>query len=467
MTTVLVCTDEPNPAVNLDVPGADVFQVEGLCASPKRVIPWVPDEETDLVFMIHRRDVNLGAIQSAARQMGFDPLGIGIVDLMEVIDQEQAGLACLAKIARMSRYPGSTPEQVKLAPAERNTRRNFLSLGAPVYVGAPMIVEDTCVAEDGCRVCVSQCPAGALAWKEGVVQYDVNTCVACGICVTACPTSAVRNPVVDSPALEAEIAAAIDLTEEPTGIRYRCRDSTVSGEGGWHLVEVPCTGMLTLSWLLAPLLHGAVEVDAIDCEDGGCRLGNGQRLRAIKSDFETFLESQSPSLFPLAHQASPARGEWLSAPTGQLLAETTSGIEASLSIEFDAADVGLVAIDPAACTACEMCCQICPTDALQSVVDGSGVHISFDHRACVACGQCVGSCPEQKSGAIVMHHGFDNREWAVGRIEVRHEPTPACEICGQPVAPAAMLGRIGEMLGEGSSATMELISRRCVNCRGR
>ncbi len=467
MTTIFVCRDEPNPAVDLTVPDAEVIRVGELCSRPRQIIPLVAEEETNLVFMIHRRQTNLGAIQAAVRELGLDALGIGVVDLAELTNRQQSALACRAKLARMSHYEGSVPEQVKLAPAERNTRRNFLSLGPPVYVGAPKIDDEICVASDGCRLCASRCPVGALDWEEGSMRYNVNTCVACGICVTACPVSAIRNPVVKPSAVEAEISAAVALATVPTGIRFRCRDSSVQGEAGWHVVEVPCTGMLTIGWLLAPYLYGAIDVDAVACDQGGCRLGNGHRLQKTLADLELAVGSMQQHSLPAAEPASNVVDGWLSLPTGRLLAELHTGHRGSVSLEFDAADVGWVSIDEAACTACEMCCKICPTDALRSSVDGSGIHIWFDHRACVGCGQCVSTCPELERGAISVTRRFDGLDWAAGPKEVRHEPTPACEICGQPVAPIAMLGRIREMLGEDSSATVDLISRRCVDCRGR
>ncbi len=466
MTTIFVCCDEPNPAVDLTVPGAEVVQLDELCAKPRQIIPLVAEEETKLVFMIHRRHTNLGAIQAAVRELGLDALGIGVVDLAELTDGQQSALACRAKLARMSRYEGSAPEQVKLMPAERNTRRTFLSVGPPVYVGAPMINHDICTASDGCRICALRCPVGALDWGKGSMRYDVNTCVACGICVTACPVSATRNPVVDPATVETEISAVVDLATEPIGIRYRCRDSSVQGEPGWHIVEVPCTGMLTLTWLLGPLLHGAMAVDAVACDQGGCRLGNGRRLEEVWSDFELVLGSM-PQPLACAKPTSSIVNGWLSMPPGHVLAELLSGEGESASLELRAADVGLVSVDEAVCTACEMCCKICPTDALRSSMDGSGIHISFDHRACVGCEQCVGTCPERDRGAISVTHRFDSLEWVAGPKEVRHEPTPSCEVCGRPVAPAAMLDRIREMLGDDSSATVDLISRRCVDCKGR
>lgn len=468
MTAVFVCADEPTSIENLELGNATVTFVDDLCINPSQIASLVSDDETSLVMAVHRNVVGLGAIQSAVRQLGFDPLGVGIVDLESMTENGQATLACVGGVARVSHYPGSAPEQVKLLPSERKTRRGFLSLGAPVYVGAPLIHSPTCVAGDGCRVCVTACPADALSWAGGIVDYDVNVCVACGICVTTCPMGAIQNPVADPVALEAEMRAVITESREPIAIRYRCRDSSVNGEPGWYQIEVPCTGMLTVGWLLAPVLLGAAQSDAVSCSAGGCGLRNDQRLEMTMEDARQALEALSPYLAgPTERSHLPAGSGWLgNGSTGRVLAEMASGAT-DFSLALEVADVGLVSINPHFCTACEMCAQVCPTDALISTVDGRGVHIEHDPQHCVACSQCVDTCPEVEHGAIAMSHGFDLAEWLVGRREIRYEPTPTCEVCGEPVAPEAMLSRIEEMLGEDAAQTMALLRRRCVNCRGR
>ncbi len=461
MTAVFACSDAAYPGEAPPGTAHGVIELAGLCDDPNQVARFVPEGEDLLVFMIHRRDVNLGALQSAARRLGFDPLGVGVIDLDSLPDSHGAELALEGVIARISEFPGAAPDQVKLLPADRSTRRGFLGLGTPMYVGAPMIHPADCAAADGCKACVAQCPVGALEWSGGAVAHDITACIACGICVTACPTGAIANPVVAPEAVEAELLAVIGLSGPPIGIRYRCRDSYVDGERGWHQVEVPCTGMLTVGWMLAPLLMGASRVDAVSCDSGGCGLGNDERLRATVRDFDLARAALGERI-----TASGARGLLGPDATRRGLGLVADS-DAAISLDFESADVGNVTIEPSVCTACEMCAQICPTAAIESVVDRAGVHIYFDPKACVGCGQCVGTCPEAASGAIFMSKTFDGAEWAVGRRELRHDPTPACEICGGPVAPAAMLSRIGELLGEDGGSTMSMIARRCINHRGR
>lgn len=464
MSTVLLCADHQ---VSVDgFAPLDAVAVEQLCIDPGNIAPHVPDEETDLVLAVHREDADLGQLQAAVRRLGFDPLAVGLVYLEAVGDDTELARTLAGAVARVASLAVSQPEQVKLLPPDRSTRRGFLFLGSPTYFGAPGVDAEACVAHDGCRACVASCPVAALSWNGAGIGVDLQTCVACGTCVTTCPTGAVSNPSIRPEALEAEMKAIIGAAAEPVRFRYRCRTATVAAESGWYQIEVPCTGMLTVGWLLAPLLLGAAEVDAIDCEAGGCPLARNGALAAAVRDAEAVADALA-----LDPEAGSAAADGSSVAQGWFGHRSTARVIDHLvkqgltgAFRFDSGDVGSIAIDPASCTACEMCARICPTDALQSE-PGVGVLITFDPTLCVACDQCVSVCPEIERGAITVTRGFHASNWAGGRREVRHEPTPQCELCGAPVAPRAMLARINDILGDGS--TTSLIARRCIRCRGR
>lgn len=465
MTTIVVCTDHRFDPEAWQQSGEDVEFLDDLCHRPRLLESQVPEEEDHLVLAIHRTDANPGALQAAVRRLGMDPLGVATVDLDAVAEGNEIDRSVRAAIARAAEFPGAGPDQIKLVPPDRTTRRSFLSVGSPTYVGAPKIDVAACVAPDGCRVCADACPQDALTWVGGAIDFDVNTCVACGICVTACPTGAVANPAAVPAAIEAEIRAA--LAAGPAGIRYRCRAATSPPEANWHQVEIPCTGMLTAGWLIAPLLLGATGVDATPCHTGGCPLGNDEELAATVGDAVAILLAFG--VFPgdaLHVGLVPEDGLLAPGATNRII-DILSPASPGANLELGVADVGSVTVDPATCTACRMCASACPTDALGSDVQTDGVHIDFDPGMCIACGECVAVCPEIEYGAIVMTRGFDLLDRAAGRREVRHDPTPLCEICGRPVAPASMLAKIEAMLGEDAERTMAVIGRRCGTCRGR
>ncbi len=467
MTTILVCNDPRLGTEDWQTAEGHVLPVNELCHRPRQLESLVPADEDQLVLAIHRADVNPGAVQAAVRHLGRDPLGVATIDLDAVAEGNEIDRAVRAAIARAASFPGAGPDQIKLVPPDRATRRSFLSLGSPTYVGAPKIDVAACVAPDGCRACAYACPQDALTWVGGAIEFDVNTCVACGICVTACPAGAVANPAAVPAAIEAEIRAA--LASGPAGIRYRCRAAISPPEASWHQVEIPCTGMLTAGWLIAPLLLGATGVDATPCHTGGCPLGNDEELAATVGDAVDILLSFGVfpgDALPANVGLVPEDGLFAPGATNRII-DILSPASPGAKLELAVADVGSVIVDPTTCTACRMCASACPTDALGSDVRPDGVHIDFDPGMCIACGQCVSICPEIEHGAIVMTRGFDLLDRASGRRMVRHDSTPLCEICGRPVAPASMLAKIEAMLGEDAERTMAVIGRRCGACRGR
>ncbi len=463
MPAVLICADEwSGPAP--DTEGLAATLVEGLCLAPSSMVDLVPVQEEELVLALHRSQVNLGEIQAVLRRLGFDPLSVAILDLASV-GPGACPVALAGALARARAYPGARPDPVKLLPADRRTRRGFLSVGTPTYTGAPRVDPEVCVAGQGCRVCAVNCPAEALTWSEGVINYDPNACVACGVCVTACPTGAVENPVVTPEAIAAEIDAVVRASTGTIGIRYRCREAMVAGEPGWYQVEVPCTGMLTVGWLLAPLALGAGSVDAIPCSEGGCGIRNDERLTATMADAAVVIDPLGSVDFGADRIVGfPPAELFSSGSTGRLLSLLTT---TPLTLDFGTADVGSVVVDPQTCTACLMCAQVCPTGALLGHEHEEGVSLDLDPRLCVACGQCVAQCPEVEAGAIELTRRIDLDDWPRGRREVRRDATPRCEICGGAVAPESMLTRIAAMLGDDHAATLEVIGKRCVDCRGR
>ncbi len=199
MSTLVMCADH-GASDRFTVAGTTVITVTDLCRRLGQLGDLVPAETASLLLALHGSETETGRIQAAVRRLGFDALGVGVLDLERFESDEAVEKAIIALGARMDAYPGSQPEQVKLAPRPtRTTRRSLLSPGAPAYTGAPKIDGSRCVAHDGCRACVNECPVAALGFSGGTVSYDKAACIACGICVTTCPRGAVVNPVATPP----------------------------------------------------------------------------------------------------------------------------------------------------------------------------------------------------------------------------------------------------------------------------
>ena len=472
--TIVVCTDHGTPLPHMDRLTTEVTAVAGLCKDPSGFFDAAITDVEALI--LHEGEYDLGFIQGAIRGSGVDPLGVPIVTLNDTATAEQLTVLAAGVVARHRAFRGARPEHAKMQWPTLMSRRRLFALGVPQYIGAPSIDPALCAAEHGCRLCVEACPVSALESVSGNIAYNVDTCVACGICVTTCPTGATVNPTANDEQIAAQIQAMISAAEHPIGIEFRCRDANPGPlEDGWYRVEVPCTGMLTIGWLLAPLVLGAGAVAAPSCGTTGCSIGNDDGLAAHLSDASSMLGELGVSARHVLDEGQGAVPEPLTDVATRSLANfNDTSVYLALAAVAGASDavftsttgaVGVVTIDELVCTACEQCAVVCPSHALSTHQHEENVEISFDPLCCVGCGMCVSICPERERGAITVKRNFDVAELSLGSRIVYSGSTATCEVCGGPIAPSAMLDRIQSMLGPEHAGTLDLISRRCLNCR--
>jgi len=45
----------------------------------------------------------------------------------------------------------------------------------------------------GCRICVDECPVGAISMEKGIAFIKEDECIRCGVCHDVCPEGAVRH----------------------------------------------------------------------------------------------------------------------------------------------------------------------------------------------------------------------------------------------------------------------------------
>jgi ferredoxin len=245
--------------------------VDELCRHPE-VITDLEEEVTGLVLFLHGEEMALAEVQASIRAAGLDPLGVPILEIAEFADDPQRlGIAAAGAAARAAAFRGSEPAHAKPVFPTRLTRRSLFTIPKPAYTSAPTINTTVCAAGDGCKMCVGVCPQDAYRWVEGRIVYDKDACEPCGRCVTACPTGAITNPAAMPVALAAQIEAITIAAAGPAGIVFRCSRGVAERlPDGWFGVEVPCTGMMTAPWVVAPLLLGAAQVAALPCAATGC-----------------------------------------------------------------------------------------------------------------------------------------------------------------------------------------------------
>ena len=468
-TIVFVCGDQPE--VTHDVPDAVV--VDGLCRDPHQMEQLALDADR-VVLVLHEGSYDLPRVQKALRSIDVDPLGVQITDFTPAVEAASLSVTIGGLRARAAAFVRSAPEHAKPVVPQSVTRRGFLRPPVPMYVAAPRVDHQVCVAGDGCRACVDVCPENAYQWQAGRITYDKDACVPCGRCVTTCPTGAIENPAITTAMLEAQVRALVDLADETTGIRFVCSRGVIEPRHGWSDISVPCTSMVPGSWLLACLLIGAGGATAVPCGESGCPLGLD--AGAIQSnDLAHAVLSESglePGMVTGAAIHEPIVSGEVEDPFGRAAAPDVILAVAHLaqrdvSIVHPASNIGVVEIDASTCTLCGQCAKTCPTNALVEDYEGDTVSISFDARSCVNCTQCVSECPEIKRGAISVVGRIDVAMLTAGRQVLNEGTVATCEICGKAIAPMTMMNRIGDLLGEEFEATMSVLKDRCLDCRGR
>lgn len=94
---------------------------------------------------------------------------------------------------------------------------------------------------------------------------------------------------------------------------------------------------------------------------------------------------------------------------------------------------GAVQLDTSACSLCQSCVWLCPTDAL-SIGDGSS-ELGFVESRCIQCGMCRSICPED---ALLLEPRLDLTPSANTR-KTLHQAAPVyCHSCGVVVAKPLM-----------------------------
>jgi Fe-S-cluster-containing hydrogenase component 2 len=449
-------------------------------------------------------------LHAALRRVGLDPFGVTVVNLGTYCAEvhrrseatEKAKLLLRAGVARARAFTGIGSESVKavLSWDQAVSRRALFTLPPLRYEPVPLIRQEACAFDEGCRVCAATCPRQALGSAEEGMILDRARCTGCGACISACPQVAIDLPGRGPQQVEAQLGAllngpSVDLG--PRGILFVCDRSAAALEGlaeqeisyaaGWLPVEVPCLGMVTTTWLLSCVNAGAA-VAVLPCRREDCRFGKPEVTEGNVVYCRALLAvlGASPELVRLLDPRDPAQlaDALRSVPDGQrAAAERTDegslfGARAAatallrLAERFSApgcrplghpfSPVGIVTVEPG-CTMCEACTHACPTGALLMHKGEAETELAFDASRCIGCASCTPVCPEK---VIRVEKMTDLSRLAAGKLPLYRDRETRCEACGASVAPRAMLERIAGMLTADDGSTLSVISRYCVWCRG-
>jgi coenzyme F420-reducing hydrogenase delta subunit len=136
-----------------------------------------------------------------------------------------------------------------------------------------------------------------------VAQVDRFLCMACGICAATCPSEAIRVEEFSREKVTIRMHADGWLRSdgEPKIVVFVCNwclraeaDLIRLGQFPSHVrvVNVPCTGQLDPSLIMAPLTEGADGVLVVGCEPGQCHYQRGNLLARRRTlEIKPFLET--------------------------------------------------------------------------------------------------------------------------------------------------------------------------------
>ncbi len=467
--TLIVCADHGTPVPRSDYLYTPVVAVAGLCSDPTKLASTGGRDAEAII--LHLGEFDLGFVQGAIGDTGVDPLSVPIVALGDMPSLDQMEILAAGAAARHATFDSTHREHAKIRWPESVWRSRFFSLSAPQCVGVPWIDRSLCSAGHGCRLCAATCPASALECGPGGVAHDVDACVACGICITTCPTAATANPTIAEDQVSAQIRAMVDTAADAIGIEFRCRDAQPRlPVDGWFPVEVPCTGMLTIGWLIAPLVLGAGAVAAPTCGESGCSIGNDDILAPRRSTARKLLDGaglptamvrdRAGDSIPKAigNDAAHRLGSFRDAEVFLALADITHTADGSLSSET--ACTGIVRIDASTCTLCEECIPVCPSGALTLEQFGGIIEISFDPFACIGCATCVDTCPETEGDAITLDHRFDAAELMIGSRVLVSAPMSPLKMDRDTIELSITLDRLQPTPGPHHADTVDLAAHR-------
>jgi Pyruvate/2-oxoacid:ferredoxin oxidoreductase delta subunit len=295
-----------------------------------------------------------------------------------------------------------------------------------------------------CRRCFDACPAGAIAWDEGL-EIDWEACTGCGICAAVCPTAALE---ASEPSDDELLVQIQEFVEKRRWVAFACPRALESAAGSAACLSVSCLGRLDEGLLVSAVACGAEQVGLVDGACEGCFQAGGRAvagtmvaranalLEALGLPARVAFRGDLPAVAPVGRggagsaegvsrrglfkvlaretarmggvaaetaqiqegkQEAAARGRGdlpRALPSSRLLllaALKRLDVPAGAALVCEGGPFGQFQLGEG-CTGCQMCAFFCPTGALTRVVDGKRVGLAFRVSHCVHCGLCRDTC---------------------------------------------------------------------------
>lgn len=466
------------------VPGLHRLAGDHLCAQEGRVRAWIAGQSLQAVVVAPcgpRCRERLATALSA-----LDPLAVHEVDAEPRRGPRRFEALVRGKLRRALAGLATPPEGIRYRfPLDRGpvSRRDLLRF--PIRrtaVPIPLLDRSACRSSWRCQRCVQACPLGAMAVGRGVPGFDRGRCEGCGYCISACPAGALRLPGVSLAELLGEVRGVLSAAGGPRVVVFDCsaRGSDPLPAEAFRLA-LPCVGMLSLRWILAPLAEGATGILVLESAERCHAWHAGPRARAAVSAAQLVLsglgvEGERVTAIASPRDAEPAvrrlaglpsLGELRDPPPGEPPPELPEilrrlaerGGETCRPVSGESLPFGVAFVDRARCSLCGVCAATCPLGALSFSEGAREVRLAFDASRCDGCRACEASCPER---AVTIRREL--RMEALGEQRLLHRGRVVrCRRCGALVASANLVRAVRAKVG--GDAKMARLFEHCPACR--
>jgi ferredoxin len=315
--------------------------------------------------------------------------------------------------------------------------RNILSDNSELKL-LPTVVAERCVhtqlTQASCHACVDVCPVNAWVIDDESLGIDTEACDGCGLCTTACPQGAIISP-----------RAMPVLSENRTSALFACEKAGVKGTDG----IIPCLHTLGLQELLRLYRSGTrrLSIATGDCEpcirNGVLYFPNllGQLNDLLESrNLETitlqltdreqwnqqrqtfskpvlsrrdFFRKAAVSSMTVGMDLAGLTEERAFIPPGKILPRTRQNDVVPFTPRIDATK----------CNGCDACARLCPQGAIALCGSRDDLQYRLDAECCTGCAICLDICNQN---AVSIDHWKPQVQFMLPLIA--HQ----CRACGAP-----------------------------------
>ena len=307
----------------------------------------------------------------------------------------------------------------------------------------PTVIAERCVhtrlTQAGCRACVDTCPVNAWVMDEESLGIDTEACDGCGLCASACPQGAIIPRQGNLPA----------LSENRTSALFACEKAGVNGNDG----IIPCLHALGLQELLRLYRSGTrrICIAMSDCES--CSRGGVLQLPDLLEQLNGLLESRNLATITLQvadreewNQQLQNEKQTFSGPAISRRAFFRKAATSSMTFGMDLAGLSeerefippgkllprtsrndvvpfSPRIDPTKCNGCNACARLCPQGAIVLCSSENILQYDLDAECCTGCNICVDVCNQK---AVCVDHWSSQVQFILPLTAHR------CRACGVP-----------------------------------